>query len=511
MAVTGTETTTESEAAVGVEADAAVEAEVAAPTLLERLWRWRVPMLIGAVFLIALVVAWRNRPGVLYDDAAITMRYAWRIGHGYGWTYNDLDRTNGASAPLYTMILAVLGVGLDLPPAARAFGVLCYATAVALATFLAQRIAGMVAAVFAALFLLTWIDFQFQSLSGMESALSAVIGLAVIIALLEDRDGWAGVLLGLALINKLDAGMLLVAVAGCYLLLLRRPPWRVLGACVIVFTPWMLLATAYFGSVLPYSFTQKASSQVDNPTVELSRTWILEAVQSQRMIPMVLLAIAAIAAVVWLARTTPRSALALAVCVAWPVLHGFAFSVVPLGDRYPWYLTVLYPPLAIAAACAIAVAVRSVPGWWRVGAAAAVIVPLALVLGFRDQSGGRVAAVARSVVDGPQTEDYEAFEVTRREAAKFLATQVQPGDVISTCFGWVAYESRRNPISESCPLNTRKPVGVPRWATYLSVPSTVAPVLPPNATIVGTFVSDTDPATQVSGRFDVVRFDLEAE
>lgn len=487
----------------GPEAEADADAE--APTMFERVWRRRVAILVGAVFAVALVVAWRGRPGVLYDDAAITMRYAWRIGNGYGWTYNDLDRTNGASAPLYTMILAVLGLGFDLPPAARAFGVVCYAAAVSLATLVAERIAGLLAAVLAALFLLTWLDFAAQSTSGMESALSAVLGLAVILALREERDGWAGVLLGLALINKLDAGMLLVAVAGCYLVLLRRPPWRVLGACVVVFTPWMLVATAYFGSVIPYSFTQKASSQVDNPMADLSKTWILQSLQDQRMIPMVLLALTAVAAVVWLARTTPRAALALAVCVAWPVLHGFVFSVVALGDRYPWYLTVLYPPLAIAAACAVATAVSLVRGWGRVAAAAVVIVLLVGVLGFFDRSGGRLASVADTVRTGPQTNPSLEFETTRREAAKFLATQVQPGEVISTCFGWFAYEARRNPISETCPLNTRKPVDTPTWATYLQIPSTVEPVLPPGATIAATFISDTDPATEPSVRIDVVK------
>ena len=89
-------------------------------------------------------------------------------------------------------------------------------------------------------------------------------------------------LLGLALINKLDAGMLAVAVAGTYLVVLRKPPWRVIGAAVVVFTPWMLVATAYFGSVIPFSFTQKASSQVDNPMAIQSRTWILEALRTRR-------------------------------------------------------------------------------------------------------------------------------------------------------------------------------------------------------------------------------------
>lgn len=58
---------------------------------------------------------------VLYDDAAITLRYAWRIAHGDGFTYNPGDRTDGASAPLYTLVLAFINLcGGGLVGAAKA-------------------------------------------------------------------------------------------------------------------------------------------------------------------------------------------------------------------------------------------------------------------------------------------------------------------------------------------------------------------------------------------------------
>ena len=500
MAVTQTAPPAEDEDQAGPEA----------PTLFERVWRWRVALVVAGAFFVALLLAYRGRPSVLYDDAAITMRYAWRMGHGFGWTYNDLDRTNGASAPLYTMVLAVLGLGLDLPSAARWLGILTYATSVAMATYLAERIAGLIAAVLAAIFLLTWGDFLSQSLSGMESSLAVVLGLAVIIALREQRDGWAGVLIGLALINKLDAGMLAVAVAVAYLVVLRKPPWRVMGAAIVVFTPWMLIATAYFGSVIPFSFTQKASSQVDNPMANQSRTWILEALRDQKVIPLLLLALAATAAVVWLARSVPRAALALGVCVVWPIFHGLVFSLLKLGDRYPWYLTALYAPLAIAASCAIAVAVNAVKGWWRVGAAVIAVAVVAVSLGTVDRPGGRVRNVADTIVNGNSGTDFDKVESTRRDAAKYLATIIEPGEVIATCFGWFAYESRTNPILETCPLNTRLPVDPPRYGTALVMPSNVEPDIPSTARIVATFISDTDPATQPSMRVDIIEYDFEA-
>ncbi len=64
---------------------------------------------------------------------------------------------------------------------------------------------------------------------------------------------------------------------------------------------------------------------------------------------MVALGLASLAFLPRLAKTTPRAAVALAVCVAWPLFHGLAFSFIDLGDRYAWYLTALYPTTAVAA------------------------------------------------------------------------------------------------------------------------------------------------------------------
>ena len=55
--------------------------------------------IVVAAILVGLVLGIRDIQVVLVDDAAITLRYAARIAGGDGWTYNNGDRTNGASAP----------------------------------------------------------------------------------------------------------------------------------------------------------------------------------------------------------------------------------------------------------------------------------------------------------------------------------------------------------------------------------------------------------------------------
>lgn len=471
--------------------------------VLDLLWRRRVLLLVGVAVLVGIVVAYRNRPVVLYDDAAITMRYARRIAEGDGWTYNDSDRTNGASAPLYTMILAAFELlGINVITAARLVCSVALAASFGLVAYLSSRIAGFVAGVLGTIFIVSWVEFQTQGLFGMESALAAALGLAVLVALREDRDTLAGVLLGLAVLNKLDAGFLAVAVAGAYLLVLRRPPWRVAWVSAVVVAPWLLFSTVYFGSPLPHSFTQKASDQVANPTWVFDRTWIFDAIQRQGMMLLVVLGLAALAAVPMLIRTKPRAAVALVGCVAWPVLHGLAFSLIDLGDAYSWYLTVLYPPTAVAAACALGFLFKAVAASSRVLALAVTAAIVVVAIGLPDGRTGSFGRVADAVLNGHEQSDYEAFENVRREAGKALGELAEPGDVVETCYGWIAFEAFEHPIAETCPLNTSEPVGPPRWGVLTTYPGTDAPAVPENATVVDSFVSELGQG----GRIDVVEY-----
>ena len=115
----------------------------------------------------------------------------------------------GASNPLYTLILAGLDlVGLDPESAARVFGVVAFVGIALLAFDLAERLSNPVGGLVAALALSTDTHFRDMALSGMESGLAALLGLGAIAALLRRRDVLAGVLLGLAIWNKLDAGLL---------------------------------------------------------------------------------------------------------------------------------------------------------------------------------------------------------------------------------------------------------------------------------------------------------------
>lgn len=60
------------------------------------------------------------------EDAFIYYRYAWNWAHGHGLVFNTGDPVEGFSGPIWMMVLALLArVGLDLPRAVPALGILC--------------------------------------------------------------------------------------------------------------------------------------------------------------------------------------------------------------------------------------------------------------------------------------------------------------------------------------------------------------------------------------------------
>jgi hypothetical protein len=465
--------------------------------LLAGIWRWvidhRVVVLAILATLAGTLIAVRDRRYVLYDDAAITMRYAWRIAAGDGWTYNDGDRTNGASAPLYTMILALCRlVGLDLVQSAKVIGIACYGLCIGLVSLIASRIAGLLAGIVAVTFLIVSVGFRTQSLSGMESILAVVLGLAFILALMEGKDVLAAVLLALAILNKLDAGMLALAGFGAWTLVLRRPPWKLAGLVAAIVAPWILFSWIYFGSPVPFSMTQKLSAGSGDPTSSKNFWWIFQTLRDTATLPMVFFALAAVVAIPAVFRRSPRLAAGLAVCVAWPLMHAVVFSVLDLGDPYPWYVTVLYPPVAVAAACAAVLAVRNaamVSRWFQFAALAAIV---AVVIGLGTWHWGNTGTLVSVLRHGHSVDQYEAFERTRMEAGQYLDEVAATGDVIATCFGWIAYEAEDNPIKETCPLNTRKDVGPPLWTVNVAYTPGSTPVMTPipSALLVATFSSN---------------------
>jgi hypothetical protein len=204
-----------------------------------------------------LAAAFHLYTGFVNDDALITVRYADRLAHGLGFTYNDGERVLGTSTPLWTLVLAgASAIGLSPVATATWLGIAALGWAAAATTLLFRDrgVAWWGQALAAALVatsptLLTWAG------GGMETS-AAIAALATFLWLYE-RGRWRalGFVGGAMLLLRPDLGLVLAAAAFLETARSRsaKALLAVLPGFAVVVVPWIAAATAYFGTPLPNS------------------------------------------------------------------------------------------------------------------------------------------------------------------------------------------------------------------------------------------------------------------
>lgn len=438
----------------------------------------RGPTLFYLAFcVLAIAAASARRPHILVDDAAISFRYAKRFAQGLGLTYNDHERVMGFSNPLYTLILAALRtMHADLEPATEWLSLFLYVATLLLSLYLAWLLSDLFGAAVAGILLISNAFFGNQMLSGMESALAAFLAMLFLVLVFHEQDALAAIILGLAMTNKLDAGFMALAFLLSWRALYRTIPFRISLTAIAVFLPWGLFALFYYGSAIPNSLQTKVS--VHSTQLAFNHWWIVDLFRHN--LAWWPLLVSALLFPVFLRSLEVRGRLVGLVLLAWFLLHAGAYSLVNLGDYYPWYLTVLFPPMTVLGSAFIArslSAVKVAP----LRSALAILV-LALVAGW---------GVHWRQFDPAAIRSWEAFDNDRRLAGVFIDQYGDKREVVASGFGWVAYEVD-NPFDDGSGLNSRvmrNPVdyvvihGKPPYDTGSSVPSLEMPGFIPLATL----------------------------
>lgn len=222
--------------------------------------RFFYPALVGMAFLV-FGLRWFlfAHTQFIADDAYITYRYAENWIHGNGLVYNPGEKVLGTTTPLLTLLISA-GLWLGIP--ARIFSpvlnMFCDALAAALIVLLFRRqwrktSAGFLAAFFYAVFPSPWI----WSISGMEVSLYALCIVASLFFFISRRFGWSFFFLGCALLTRIDALVLLVALVMTALLAREKLGWKPWVILLCVVAPWLIAATLYYGSPIPNSLVAK--------------------------------------------------------------------------------------------------------------------------------------------------------------------------------------------------------------------------------------------------------------
>ena len=313
-------------------------------------FRWASVVLLGAMALVPLVLS-LNMSRLAYDDAYITYRYAQNILAGKGFVYNLSERVLGTTTPLYTLLLAGLGLlYADLPRLSRLAGAIAWSGTVLLSYLSGRRMGTWLTGLTAA-GLLALSPLVLASV-GMETPLYLFLFSGAVYCYLRRHLEATSVFLALLLLTRGD-GILLAAVLGLhYLWQERRIPWRPLILYIVITAPWFLYSTLTFGSPFPNSLTAKMG-QATKPGLDdvggrpgsflfgfssIGRSWMADSVFYVLFIPLSLFSL-------WPRQRFDSHRLIL---LGWAILYILGYTILGVIS-FTWYYAPLAVPLALLA------------------------------------------------------------------------------------------------------------------------------------------------------------------
>lgn len=302
------------------------------------------PSVAGALLILLFSCMWSIYGPHIIDDAYITFRYARNISRGEGLVYNPGERVQGASTPLYTLILGFLGfLGINIKTGAIFLGIMA-SIAILVLLIIIGISSGYPKAGWLAAFVITsqliWI---LISVSGMETMLYSLVILSGLYFASRKKWRWVGLHAGLAMLLRND-GLILAFI------LLAAVIWkaglksfvRETVKALLIYLPWFIFACIYFGSPLPHSV--KAKTVINN------LTWMGLAKQYYQFLSLAPLWWMWLPLSVYGTLRMVKKSSAYLVFPSFIFLYLFAFIVSrrPVAF-YPWYLVPLFPPVFFTA------------------------------------------------------------------------------------------------------------------------------------------------------------------
>ncbi|HEY3499479.1 MAG TPA: hypothetical protein VGK73_32540, partial [Polyangiaceae bacterium] len=295
----------------------------------------------------------------LFDDAMVSLRYAWNFAHGDGLVWNPGERVEGSTSFLFTLYMT-LGASVLGKSAAALFVQLTGVALVLGAALLARRLVlslgttrplGLVTA----LAVLAYYPLSYWSLMGMETGLLTVLAVAALALALRLGGGarsspLLGVLLGSMFMTRPDAlvpAVVILSFRAAWILVRNRrlralEPWLVEAA---VFAGIVLALTGfrltYYGSPLPNTYYLKVAGWSLAPRLQNGWNFVEPFLVSIRYL--LLLALAS----VLLARDARRLllfcfAVSMIVCQVWVG-----------GDAWRPYWRMVVPGVVVSIALAV--------------------------------------------------------------------------------------------------------------------------------------------------------------
>ncbi len=311
------------------------------------------------------------------DDAFITFRYSRNIVAGEGFVYNAGEKILGTTTPLYAGVMALAGglfgenyplYALILNAFADAAGVV-FLFLIALLLTKNQLVAGWVALLWA----LSPYSVTF-AIGGMETSVHNLFMLGAWYSFLTHRPRWLGALCALGVLTRPDALLWALPLLLFQLIqhlressevtIYKKLPLQTWAVGLLVIAPWLIFATAYFGSPIPKTIGAKEDVYLLSAAQGLFEFVALYAFPFQGpILPGALQAAVGVIGIIlypFLALVGLRSQLRALPILIYPWIYALVFSLAnPLIFR--WYLVPPLPAYFLAIGCGVYALVRLFP------------------------------------------------------------------------------------------------------------------------------------------------------
>jgi len=404
--------------------------------------------LVGAAAAAAYTAA-ADVPAFVGDDGGITLRYAERLAAGKGLSYNDGEHINGSSNPLFTAIVAaLLWIGASPATALLACGYAGIAIGAGALVYAFARTTSAASACVAWLALVVNPLVHTLLFNGLESPLTLLLAMVAVLAVACGGEIACGLAVGALVANKLDGAAAALALVATFAIVERRVPVRAAAVALAVYAPIVASQLIAFGSPIPNSAATKLIEHVD---ATFDSAWVLDGMRSFGFWTF---SVGVGGALLQLLRRV-RSSVGVFVAT-WLAIHATTFSLVNLGDAYPWYLlvpVVLLGPLAalfhshatafVAESAKLSARARSALAW---GVAVAIT-----ALG-----ASPIVHYHLAPEHGPHDlEGYAEGDLARQAAGAWLRKHTSTTELLASPWGLPAYEYG-GPVYDPTQLNSAK-------------------------------------------------------
>ena len=200
---------------------------------------------------------------VQQDDAYIFYTYARNIIDGNGYVFNQGEKLNATTSPLYTLILALFSfisqaVGLSIPLIAHIVG----GVSLLFSSFLLLKIFRKETEPLLALFLplLFLINPLLRNAVGMETFLYMALILASLWNYKTEKYTITSIFLALASLTRFDGFLFVIIIMLDFIIRKKKfLPVKPVITFLIILLPWFIFSKIYFGTFFPSTITAKLS------------------------------------------------------------------------------------------------------------------------------------------------------------------------------------------------------------------------------------------------------------